>query len=414
MQIDNVGRSLRTQLPRFGYLNELHPAEHVRAITRVHDRPTVMDNFLGTFLAPLIAHRHYDSVPDVMIYDLRKPAKFPSGRVLTDDVGATLAEAGETLLLELSYAESKQFPRATVNDKPFRAEFPYLALRWTKAQIEAAAQPGATLENFAVPRAADGAAIAAPNLANPTWRTLWRLEVLAIAALTILLILTVRTRLARWALIVLALAAICPLQFVHADNLLPAAPGGMAQPALKLRRLVGGGVLIGALALGWAYALGRRSSPHPREPEPFPAGNQEVTAHDLPTATDSYDAIKNAVFAEPYYGNAWGSPDRRALPVYRQTVGSLLRGLIPIGSRLFLQAAQRTVRSRADLRWGDDRQGFRRLLHPMGICLTGTWKITAAPADMHYTGDFVIHFHHPVWRGDCNDPATIARPDLRT
>ena len=26
-----------------------------------------------------------------------------------------------------------------------------------------------------------------------------------------------------------------------------------------------------------------------------------------------------------------------------------------------------------------------------------------------YNGDFVIHFHHPHWREDRNDPATTAR-----
>jgi hypothetical protein len=104
-QIDHVGRSLRTQLPRFGYLNEKPPAQHVREITRVHDKPTITENLFATVVAPLFAHRHYDSAPDVMIYDLRKPAKFPNGRALPDDVAKTLADAGETLLLELSYAE---------------------------------------------------------------------------------------------------------------------------------------------------------------------------------------------------------------------------------------------------------------------------------------------------------------------
>src|SRR5207248_373337 len=59
-QIDHVGRSLRTQLPRFGYLNTKHPRDHVKEITRVHHLPTVMEDFLATFLAPLEAHRHYD------------------------------------------------------------------------------------------------------------------------------------------------------------------------------------------------------------------------------------------------------------------------------------------------------------------------------------------------------------------
>lgn len=35
----------------------------------------------------------------------------------------------------------------------------------------------------------------------------------------------------------------------------------------------------------------------------------------------------------------------------------------------------------------------------------------AAPS---YNGDFVIHFHHPVWRTDRNDPTSVARRDLRS
>ena len=122
--------------------------------------------------------------------------------------------------------------------------------------------------------------------------------------------------------------------------------------------------------------------------EPFPSGNQDITEEDLPSATDPYDVVKAAVFSDPYYGKAWGGPERMLLPVYKQTLGSLLRGFFPLGKRLFRQAAKRTVRSRADLRWGPDRKGFRRLLHPMGICLTGTWKITAAPKAKVYTGYF--------------------------
>ena len=52
-QSDHVGRSLRTQLPRFGYLNPLHPSRHVAAIMRHHGDPTTMENVLATFLAPL-------------------------------------------------------------------------------------------------------------------------------------------------------------------------------------------------------------------------------------------------------------------------------------------------------------------------------------------------------------------------
>ena len=45
----------------------------------------------------------------------------------------------------------------------------------------------------------------------------------------------------------------------------------------------------------------------------------------------------------------------------------------------------RAVDLRADLRWGADGKGFRRLLHPNGICLTGMWEITEETA---YSGYF--------------------------
>lgn len=187
-QIDHVGRSLRTQLPRFGYLNDKQPSDHVNEINRVHTSPTLMEDVLATFIAPLEAHRHYDSVPDVMIYDLRAPAKFPNGRALRDDVAKILADAGETLLLELSYAESQQFPRAETNDKEFRDTFPYLAPRWTAEEIKNAATPGSMMGAFAVPRAPEAAAIAFPNLKEPTWRKMFGFDMTAIALLTLLIL----------------------------------------------------------------------------------------------------------------------------------------------------------------------------------------------------------------------------------
>src|SRR5262249_29868713 len=39
----------------------------------------------------------------------------------------------------------------------------------------------------------------------------------------------------------------------------------------------------------------------------------------------------------------------------------------------------------ADLRWGPDRKGFRRLVHPNGVCLTGRWRITE---ETGYSGYF--------------------------
>ena len=36
-------------------------------------------------------------------------------------------------------------------------------------------------------------------------------------------------------------------------------------------------------------------------------------------------------------------------------------------------------------------------------------KITFQRAVASYNGDFVIHFNHPTWRGDRNDPTTATR-----
>jgi hypothetical protein len=74
------------------------------------------------------------------------------------------------------------------------------------------------------------------------------------------------------------------------------------------------------------------------------------------------------------------------LPVHPVTLSSLLYGILPFGPPyVFRQATERAVDSAADLRWGPDRKGFRRLVHPNGICLTGLWQITE---DTGYSGYF--------------------------
>jgi hypothetical protein len=52
--------------------------------------------------------------------------------------------------------------------------------------------------------------------------------------------------------------------------------------------------------------------------------------------------------------------------------------------RLF-NASARAVDSGADLRWGSDKKGFRRLVHPNGVCLIGKWQITG---ETEYSGHF--------------------------
>jgi hypothetical protein len=396
-QIDHVGRSLRTQLPRFGYLNPFPPRDHVKEIMRVHGQPTVMEDILATFLAPLEAHRHYDSSPDVMVYDLRKPARFPNGRWLEDDVAQILAQAGETLLLELAYAESKEFPRATTNDKQFfhdkdGAIFPYLAARWTQKDITAAAPPGSTMDNYPVPRAPESAAIAAPNLKITTWRTLWRVEVIVLVIFALLLLFTVRTWGARWLTIGLTLLGIWFLCFVYADPIPAGMNGAMEQPNRKLLRIIGGGGLIFAFLLAWFYNLGRRSCKlWPAVPIDYPKGKQEVTSKDAKPS--SYQEIQRALFdpeRNGQYYRAWNGPGENKLPIYKATFASLTRGLIVRFWKDFamLSAAKRTLRSHADLRWGPDGKGFRRLVHGMGICLEGIWQIDEDWSGPAYTGYF--------------------------
>lgn len=391
-QIDHVGRSLRTQLPRFGYLNTKHPRDHVKTINDVHDRPTVMDDLLATFLSPLEAHRHYDSVPDVIVYDLGKPAKFPNGRALTDDVAQTLAAAGETLLFELAYAESKQFPRATTNDKPFRPTFPFLAPRWTNSQIAVSSAPGSTLGTFVVPRAAEASAIAAPNFKISTWRTLWRIETIALVVVAALLLFAVRTWGARVLIVVLAALALCYLYFVQAEPIAAGMPGAMEQPNQKLVRLVAGAGFIFAFLLALAYNWGRRTCVvWPATPVVYPRGKQELTSKDAEPS--SFAAIDDALFdpaRNGQYYRTWRGPGEPALPIYKQTFTSLTRGLIVRFWKDFalLSAAKRTLRSRADLRWGPDGKGFRRLVHGMGICLKGKWEIDPNWTGAAYTGYF--------------------------
>jgi len=138
--VDHVGRSNRTQLARFDILNTLTPSEHLPAIQKAHDRRECAANFfdqIGTYGQPakslinaMFAIRHYDSVPDVMIYTSRYPSGYPNGRRLEDDVVLLTCQVGECLLMEAAFTDTEEWPRQTVNDKEFLAELPYLAEPW--------------------------------------------------------------------------------------------------------------------------------------------------------------------------------------------------------------------------------------------------------------------------------------------
>ena len=119
------------------------------------------------------------------------------------------------------------------------------------------------------------------------------------------------------------------------------------------------------------------------EPEYF--GTEQITEEDRAYRGSRFSEVRDALFANPYQ-RVWGRDGEPLLPTYEVTLMSVLRGILPFGrSHLFRQAVERAVDSNADLRWGPDRKGFRRLLHPNGVCLTGLWEITE---DTAYSGYF--------------------------
>ena len=119
------------------------------------------------------------------------------------------------------------------------------------------------------------------------------------------------------------------------------------------------------------------------EPEYF--GTEEVTEEDRAYKGSRFSEVRDALFANPYQ-KVWRGDGEPTLPTYRVTLLSVLRGILPFGQPyLFRQAVQRAVDSHADLRWGMGGKGFRRLLHPNGICLTGLWEITE---ESEYSGYF--------------------------
>jgi hypothetical protein len=114
-------------------------------------------------------------------------------------------------------------------------------------------------------------------------------------------------------------------------------------------------------------------------------GAEALTDQDRAYNGSRFAEVRDAVFANPYQP-VWGREGSDPLPVYQTTLSSVLRGVLSFGKRyLFQQAVARTVDSHADLRWGTNGKGFRRLLHPNGVCLTGRWQITE---ETEYSGYF--------------------------
>ena len=114
-------------------------------------------------------------------------------------------------------------------------------------------------------------------------------------------------------------------------------------------------------------------------------GAEGITDEDRAYRGSTFSEVREALHANPYQA-VWGGAGERPLPIYDVTLASVMTGALRLGRpSTFLQAAERAVDSHSDLRWGPDGKGYRRLLHPNAVCLTGRWEITE---DSGYSGYF--------------------------
>jgi hypothetical protein len=81
-------------------------------------RSQLAPNLALNTLEPRLHPKKLGMTPDVVIFDTSRPAAFPNGRSLTDDVVDLVADPGVL---------SNDHPFPAANDKPFLGVFPYLA-----------------------------------------------------------------------------------------------------------------------------------------------------------------------------------------------------------------------------------------------------------------------------------------------
>src|SRR3989442_10583815 len=98
---------------------------------------------------------------------------------------------------------------------------------------------------------------------------------------------------------------------------------------------------------------------------------EQLTDEDRAYTGSRFSDVVDAVFANPYQ-RVWCGAGEPPLPVGEVTFRSVVGGIFTRPD-LFRKACERTLDSSADLRWGADRKGFRRLVHPNGVCLIGQW-----------------------------------------
>ena len=93
-------------------------------------------------------------------------------------------------------------------------------------------------------------------------------------------------------------------------------------------------------------------------------GSEQFTDDDRQYSGSRFRDVVDALFANPYQ-TVWGREGEPPLPEREQTIRSVFGGLLARGrASRFEGASARTLDSGADLRWGPDRKGFARFLHP--------------------------------------------------
>ncbi len=112
-------------------------------------------------------------------------------------------------------------------------------------------------------------------------------------------------------------------------------------------------------------------------------GPQDTTAEDRAYRGSRYAEVREALLANPYRGGVYGQ-EAGPLPMFKSYIRNAWRGLFR-GENKFRQASTRVLDSKADLRWGPDGKGYRRIIAPNGICVLGSWEVTE---DNPFTGYF--------------------------
>ena len=69
---------------------------------------------------------------------------------------------------------------------------------------------------------------------------------------------------------------------------------------------------------------------------------QAVNSNDINYAGSTFEEVRNAIFANPYYGK-WKDGQSAELPVYKVKFFPLLKGLFSRSKLSFKNAAERTV-----------------------------------------------------------------------